>query len=229
MESQPDDKLGRSREQLLTHLQSAREEERKRIARDIHDELGQDLTALKLELSLLKDELGDSGISVGRRLENMAALLDATIRSVSRIISELRPRLLDDLGLTAAMEWQVSDFQKRAAVAVALSIYPREILLDSERSTALFRILQESLSNVSRHSGATRIAVSLTEIDGIVELDVRDNGQGIQPKQLEDDRSFGLIGIRERARSLGGTAEILGSPGEGTRVVVRFPTTEEGG
>jgi signal transduction histidine kinase len=229
MDSRHDEGLERSRDELLAHLQAAREEERKRIARDIHDELGQDLTALKLELSLLKDELGTVGLPIGRRIENMAALLDATIRSVRRIISELRPRLLDDLGLTAAIEWQVNDFQKRTGIPVDLSIYPREILLDSERSTAIFRILQESLSNVARHSKATHVAIGLTEIDGIVELDVKDNGQGMRPDQLGNNRSFGLVGIQERARSLGGTAAISGSLHEGVRVVVRFPTTEEEG
>jgi signal transduction histidine kinase len=144
-------------------------------------------------------------------------VLDGTIRAVKRIITELRPRLLDDLGLTAAIEWQATDFQKRTGLPATVSIYPREIILDADRSTALFRILQEGLSNVSRHARARAVAVNLTEIDGQVEFELRDDGCGITKEQINDRHSFGL----------GGTMEILGSPGEGTRLVVRFHATEE--
>jgi signal transduction histidine kinase len=182
---------------------------------------------MKLDLSLLRQGLGDVEPAVRRKLEGLEGVLDGTIRAAKRIITELRPRLLDDLGLTAAIEWQTADFQKHTGLSVALSIYPREILLDSERSTALFRILQEGLSNVARHARASTVSVNLTEIDGQVEFELRDDGCGITEEQINDRHSFGLIGIRERIRGLGGTMEIFGSPGEGTRLVVRFQATEE--
>jgi signal transduction histidine kinase len=224
------EELRRSREllqDLSDHLQSIREEERKKIARDIHDDLGQSLAAMKLDLSLVRQELGEAVPSVRQRLESMETLLDGTIRAVKRIITELRPRLLDDLGLTAAIEWQAADFQKRTGLPVTVSIYPREIIVDADRSTALFRIFQEGLSNVARHARASAVSVSLTEIGGQVEFELRDDGCGITKEQINDRRSFGLIGIRERVRGLGGTMEILGRSGEGTRLMVRFQATEE--
>jgi signal transduction histidine kinase len=223
--------LSSSRQQQLrdlsAHLQSAREEERKSIARDIHDDLGQSMTTMKLELSLLKADLREDDPVVRERLAGLFSLVDATIRSVKRIIAQLRPRVLDDLGLTAAIEWQTGEFQEHTGIPVSLSVYPEEIILEPDRSTALFRILQEALSNVARHAGATKVSVSLTEIDGVVELTVQDDGRGITQDRSADPRAFGLIGIRERAAHLGGTAEISGTSGEGTRVCVRFSGTEE--
>jgi len=224
------EELRQSREllrDLSAHLQSVREEERKKIARDIHDDLGQGLATMKLDVSLLRQGLEDVAPSVRQRLEVLEGVLDGTIRAVKRIITELRPRLLDDLGLTAAIEWQTADFQKHTGLLVTLSIYPREIILDADRSTALFRILQEGLSNVARHARASTVSVNLTEIDGQVEFELRDDGCGITKEQINDRRSFGLIGIRERVRGLEGKMEIFGSPDEGTRLVVRFHATEE--
>ena len=182
---QAEEELRDVREQLRgvsMYLESAREGERKRIARDIHDDLGQALSALKLDLSLLRDELSDPPRRVQERIEGMTTLVGASIRSVKRIISELRPQVLDDLGLTAAIEWQAEEFQKRTGIPVELSIYPQEILLETDQSTALFRIFQETLANVARHSGARSVRASLTEIDGVVELDVHDDGCGIRPR-----------------------------------------------
>jgi len=222
--------LHRSREQLHNlsiHLQTVREEECIRIARDIHDDLGQCLTTLKLNLALLSDDASAMAPMVRERIGEMSDLVDGTIRSVHRIIAELRPRILDDLGLTAAVEWLVADFQKRTGIPVELSVYPPEIILDRERSTAVFRIVQEALLNVARHARAAAVRVSLTDIDGQFELHIRDNGRGITPHETEDSRSFGLMGIRERARGLHGTAVIAGSPNEGTTVAVSFATTDE--
>ena len=212
---------------LSSYLQSLLEEERKRIARDIHDDLGQELASIKLEIALARRELPESAGAARGRLDNVEALVDSSIRSVKRIITELRPHVLDDLGLTAAVEWQTAEFQRRTGLPVAVSVYPGEIILDAERSTALFRILQEGLANVARHAGATRVSVSLTEIDGVIEFELRDNGCGITPEQIDDPRSFGLIGIRERVRTLGGTSDILGGPGEGTRLAVKFAATDD--
>jgi signal transduction histidine kinase len=224
--------LKESQEQLRNlsaHLEAAREGERKRIARDIHDDLGQALTTLKLDLSLLREDLQGHPPNFVQRLNGMSHLVDATIRSVKRLITELRPRLLDDLGLSAAIEWQAEEFQKHTGVPIELSIYPEEIIMDPDRSTALFRIFQETLANVSRHAEASAVWANLTEIDGVVELEVRDDGKGISGQQINDSRSFGLIGIRERAYSWGGEVDISGSPANGTRVRVRFTLPGEDG
>ncbi len=212
---------------LSSYLQTLLEEERKRIARDIHDDLGQELASIKLEIALALRELPENAGAARGRLDNVEALVDSSIRSVKRIITELRPHVLDDLGLTAAIEWQTDEFQRRMGLPVGVSVYPGEIILDAERSTALFRILQEGLANVARHAGATRVSVSLTEIDGVIEFELRDNGCGITAEQIDDPRSFGLIGIRERVRTLGGTSDILGGPGDGTRLSVKFAATDD--
>jgi len=227
---QVEDHLHRSRSQfrdLSAHLQRIREDERTRIARDIHDDLGQCLTTLKLDLALLYQDTPEESAVVRRRVREMSHLVDGTINSVRRIITELRPRLLDDLGLTAAIEWQTADFQKRTGIPVSLSVYPREIILDRDRSTVLFRVLQEALLNVVRHAAATAVSVSLTDIDGTVEFEVKDNGRGITAEESGHCTSFGLLGIRERAESLLGTVSISGTPGEGTILTITFPTTDE--
>jgi len=211
---------------LSSYLQTVLEEERKRIARDIHDDLAQELASVKLEIALARREL-HADAPAAKRLETVETLVDGLIRSVKRIITELRPQVLDDLGLTAALEWQAAEFGKRTGIPTAISVYPAEIILDPQRSTALFRILQEGLANVFRHARATRVEVSLTEIDGMVELELRDNGRGITREQVEDPRSFGLIGIRERVRALDGVSEITPIPAGGTQLRVRFATTDD--
>ncbi len=208
---------------LSAHLQTVREEERKGLAREIHDELGQALTLLKLNLSLLKSDVAPDNSPAVAAIDGMLRRIDGTIKSVKRMITALRPRLLDDLGLTAALEWQVEEFGKRTGIRCTLSIVPAEFTVDPERSTALFRIFQETLTNVVRHSRATAVAVRLEDSGDAVELLVADNGIGIRDDQVNDHRSFGLIGIRERASYWGGTVQIDGAPGAGTRVSVRIP------
>jgi len=225
-----EDEVTTSRERLRNlsaHLQTVREEERKGIAREIHDELGQTLTTLKLNLALLKEDAGFSNPQTGGKISSMVDLIDATIKSVKRMITALRPRLLDDLGLTAAIEWQSGEFQQRTGITCNVSIYPENMKVDPERSTAVFRILQETLTNVARHSNATTVDVSLTQNDGELELLVSDNGKGITNDQMNDPKSFGLIGIRERAYYWGGSVEIRGSQSHGTVVAVRFPLQSE--
>ena len=212
---------------LSAHLQTVREDERKGIAREIHDELGQALTTLKLNLALLKDDAGGSNPQIGGKISSMIGLIDATIKSVKRMITALRPRLLDDLGLSAAIEWQSGEFQQRTGITCNVSIYPEDIKVDPERSTAIFRILQETLTNVARHSSATTVDVSLAQNDGELELIVSDNGKGITSDQMNDPKSFGLIGIRERANYWGGNVEIRGSQSQGTVIVVHFPLQSE--
>jgi signal transduction histidine kinase len=208
---------------LSSHLQSVREEERQGVAREIHDELGQALSSLKLDLALMKEELHQTPQEAERRVTSMSEVCDTTIKAVRRIITQLRPRLLDDLGLTAAIEWQADEFQHRTGIVCALDIVPEEITLDEARSTAIFRIFQETLTNVARHSGATKVAVRFRLDDSGVRLHVSDNGKGIPENQIHDSRSFGLLGIRERAHYWGGSVTITGSPMKGTSVEAFFP------
>ena len=214
-----------SREQLRNlsaYLQSMREEERTNIAREIHDELGQVLTALKMDASWLGSKYREYG-PIAEKTKSMADLIDATIRTVKRICTELRPGVLDDLGLIAAIEWQAEEFQKRTGIQCDVSFDPGDIAVDGERSTAIFRILQEALTNVIRHAEATRVQVHLERKDNHVLLRVEDNGKGIGKDRVSDPRSFGLIGIRERARFLGGEVRIEGSASRGTVVTVSLP------
>jgi signal transduction histidine kinase len=208
---------------LSASLQSAREEERKAVAREIHDELGQALTTMKLELSLLKDEIASDAAAAIRRVQELKENIDETIQAVKRIISKLRPRLLDDLGLAAAVEWQANDFQHYSGIVCEMVVDPEEMEIDGEISTAIFRIFQETLTNIARHSGATRVTASLMRSGNFLELQVRDNGRGISKSQIGDSKSFGLIGIRERARHWNGSVEISGEPNKGTTVTVRIP------
>jgi signal transduction histidine kinase len=225
-----ENRLKSSREQLRnlsTHLQSVREEERRGVAREIHDELGQALTTLKLDLSLLRDEIGPDAAEANQRISAMVQICDGTIKSVKRIITELRPRLLDDLGLTAALEWQAEEFHRRTGITCTMSIVPGEIVLDPERSTAIFRIFQETLTNIARHSGATKVDALLRKVGEHITFEVHDNGRGISDEQTQDSRSFGLIGMRERTKYFGGTLTIKGSPDSGTIVTVSLEAHSE--
>jgi signal transduction histidine kinase len=221
---------------LSERLQSAREEERIRIARDIHDELGQALTCLKIDLSWLHRRLrvnADSRndrtarpLSLREKTKAMLKSIDGTMDAVGRISAELRPALLDDLGLLAAIEWQVQEFQKRTGIRCGLTLPSRNPVLEPGRSTALFRICQEILTNVARHSKATRVRILLKrERSGMV-LKVQDNGRGITRDEISDRGSIGLLGIRERALFWGGEVRIRGIPGRGTRVAVKIPITQ---
>ncbi|MCK4329397.1 PAS domain S-box protein [candidate division WOR-3 bacterium] len=215
--------LRSSREQLRNlalHLQSVREEERVSIAREIHDELGQMMTALKIDLSWLNNRLPKNQKSLYRKTKAMLKIVDLTIQTGKRISTELRPSLLDDLGLPAAIEWQAKEFQNQAEIKVEVTINPEYIMLDKDRSTAIFRIFQETLTNVARHADATRVKVSLREKAGKLELKVRDNGKGITEKQISDPKSFGIIGIRERVHPWGGEVKIRGVRNKGTTVTV---------
>ncbi|WP_172684064.1 histidine kinase [Desulfosarcina cetonica] len=220
------EKLMQSRERLrdlALHLQSIREEEAKRIAREIHDELGQTLTAIKFDLHWLDSKLSmDPGL-LHEKIQKMSGLIDATAKTVRRIASELRPGILDDFGLSAAMEWQAREFADRVGIACAFTAEPETIVLDPKRSVAVFRIFQEALTNVARHARATAVTIDLTETETTLELVVRDNGIGISEEQILTSRSFGVIGMHERVNHLNGTFSIHGAPRTGTTVKVRIP------
>jgi signal transduction histidine kinase len=222
------ERLRRSHDQLraLTgHLRFVREEERTRIAREVHDELGQALTGLKLDLSLL------SGKTVGqravqRKIKAMAARVDDTILTVRRIATELRPGVLDNLGLAAAIEWQAAEFQERTSIRCEVRIEVKETIWDREFNTMCFRIFQETLTNIVRHAKATRVDVRLAQVDHELVLTVRDNGRGISEQEVVHARSIGLIGMRERVAQVGGQVFFFGLPDRGTTVTMRVPMPE---
>ena len=221
-----EEELRQSRERLrdlASHLQVIREEERSRIAREIHDELGQALTALKMDLHWVARRLPGDEPALSEKTIAMSGLIDKTVQSVKRISSELRPGLLDDFGLSAAIEWQVAQFGKRTGIQCDIISDPEDIVLAEDHSIAIFRILQETLTNIARHAEASRVNVILRENPGSVEMEVHDNGKGIGETQVLDPKSFGIIGMRERAHVLGGDLNITGGSGQGTVVKVGIP------
>jgi signal transduction histidine kinase len=219
------EKLRRSHDQLraLTgHLQFVREGERTRIAREVHDELGQALTGLKLDLSWLAGRMPGKR-ALQRKVKAMSAHVDATIQTVRRIATELRPGVLDSLGLAAAIEWQTTDFQERTGIRCDVRIEIREAIHDRELSTLCFRIFQETLTNIARHAKATHVEVRLAQVDNELVLTVGDNGRGISEKEVVNASSIGLIGMRERVAQVGGQVFFFGLPSRGTTVTVRLP------
>ena len=213
---------------LARHLQSVLETERTCIAREIHDELGQTLTALKMDLSWLNKRLSKDQKPLAEKIKSMSKLIYTTIQTMKRISTDLRPGILDDLGIAAAIEWQAEEFQHRIGIKCQVTVEPKEIILDQDLSTAIFRIFQETLTNVARHAKATCVKVSLMEKDGNIELKVSDNGKGITEKQIYDHKSLGLIGMRERISLWGGKIEIGGHKDEGTTITVWVPLEKEG-
>jgi signal transduction histidine kinase len=222
-----EEQLRKSHEQLRAlseYLQSVREEERTRIAREVHDELGQALTSFKLDLSLLATKLPKDCQHLLERTKTLTAHIDSTIQTVRRISSELRPGVLDHLGLAAALEWQANEFNSRTGVQCEVHTNLRELPLDQNLSTTLFRIFQETLTNVVRHAGATLVTVDLKADEGRITLEVKDNGRGISRAQMSDTNSMGLLGMRERAVLLGGVFKIGRlRQGNGTCVRVSIP------
>lgn len=220
------EELEDSREQLRNlarHLQFVREQERTSIARRIHDELGQVMTALKMDLSWIKKRLGGDAVQIFDKLKSMSKIIDHAILTVQHISTELRPGLLDDLGLTAAIEWQTQEFQERTGIQSEVHFNPEEIVLDYDRSTEIFRIFQELLTNVARHSKATKVVVDLTVLDQVMKLVVKDNGIGIQNEKIIDPKSFGLVGIRERVYPWNGEVIIEGKSNQGTTALIKIP------
>jgi signal transduction histidine kinase len=217
-------RAGREQLRNLTgYLQTAREEERAYIAREIHDEFGQALTALKMDLAWLTKRLPAGSLPLAEKAGDMSDLIDSTIQTVRRVATELRPGLLDDLGLAAAIEWQAQELTERTGINCELYLGDEDIVLERDLATAIFRIFQETLTNVARHAEATEVRVELEDSPDELVLIVRDNGKGIAPSQVADPRSLGLIGMRERAHSWGGDVTFQSLPGQGTVVTVRAP------
>ena len=214
--------------ELTKHLEDVREVERTKISREVHDELGQSLTGLKMDLTCLKDELVNIRNKSQRemletRIEDMSTLIDCTVQVVRRIAMELRPGVLDDLGTIAAIEWQAQDFEKQTGMKCSFESDTENIHLDKESSTAVFRIFQETLINVARHAKATQIDISFKKHPKKYVLNVTDDGKGIPEKEIYAPQSLGLLGIRERALLFGGKVDIKGKVNEGTSVSLTIP------
>ncbi len=221
-----EEELQSSREELRNlslYLESVREQERTNIAREIHDELAQSLTALKMDLAWLDNKLPRDQTPLVEKMHSMSELIDSIIQTVKRISAALRPGILDDLGLVAAIEWQAEEFQNRTGIKCRFAVNPDDLTVDQDRSTALFRIFQETLTNIARHAGASLVSVDLLKEAESLMLRVIDNGTGITEEQIHDSKSFGLIGMRERVHPWGGLVNIKGIPGQGTTVEVRIP------
>jgi signal transduction histidine kinase len=208
-------------------LQQLREDERTRLARETHDVLGGALTGLKLDLARLRRRMVTGALApadVPAELDEASRAIDGLVQAVRRIATELRPPLLDDLGLAAAIDWQLQEFARRSGLSTAFSPPAEPVPLEPEQATAVFRVFQEALTNVARHAQATHVQVSLACQPGDhVVLVVQDNGRGLTPQTVANSKSLGLLGMRERVRLLAGELEIQGAAGAGTTVTVRVP------
>ncbi|NHZ91220.1 histidine kinase [Massilia sp. CCM 8733] len=211
---------------LAAHADQIKEGERKRIAREIHDDLGQNLLALRIEADMLSSRTRERHPRLHARARSTLQQIDATIKSVRQIINDLRPNVLD-LGLSAAVEWQIAEFKRRTGIACELIDEPKEVALGDHAATAFFRILQESLSNIVRHAQATRVRVELKLSGNRLSMTVSDNGIGLQANERAKVGSFGLVGIEERISILGGSFSIASDAGEGTTVCVSVPLHNE--
>jgi signal transduction histidine kinase len=208
---------------LAARLISVREEERARIAREIHDELGQVLTGLKMDVTWLAKRLAGTEKQLVEKAETMCGLIDSTMHLIRRISTGLRPEILDDMGLVAAFTWQAREFQKRMGMRCRLKLPEEDLDLDKELSTAVFRIFQEILTNIARHAKASSVEVNLSITGDILKLKVVDDGIGISESQIRGQKSLGLLGMRERAQLFGGEVNIRGASGRGTTVSVSIP------
>ena len=211
--------------ELTAHIEQVKEQERTRIAREIHDDLGGNLTAIKMALSMLTERLPADQPQLLERAAYLDALVDRSIDAVHRISLDLRPSMLD-FGLVAALEWQSSEFEKQNGISCAFTSNAKEIDLSIDQSTALFRIFQEALTNIAKHAGATQVTVRLQRQDEGITLSIADNGRGILPSERHKPGSFGLRGMNERALALGGTMDLSGAPGGGTLLSIKITLPE---
>jgi PAS domain S-box-containing protein len=219
-------KIEDSLHELSGHLQSAREEERAHIAREIHDELGGLLAALKMDTSWLAKKLSSKELAQKSKVSSMNRMIDEAIQTVRKITTDLRPSILDNLGLLAAIEWKVNEFCEHSGIRCALSLPPEaDIDVESDRATAVFRILQEALTNITLHSGAANARVEVQAGDGELVMTVTDDGKGATAQRLTSPQSFGILGMHERARHFGGDLRISSHADSGTEIVMHMPLT----
>ena len=208
---------------LAARLEAAREAERARIAREIHDELGQALTALKIDVLWLRKRITPSSPELASKLDGMATVIDSTARGIQRVATELRPSVLDELGLRAAIEWEAREFATRTGIECRVELPGEQPALDPSRATAVFRIFQEALTNVARHAAATHVLVRVAVSPNALEMTVQDDGRGIREGALHAPRSLGLLGMRERATTFHGNVTVTGAPGAGTTLTLTMP------
>ncbi|MYN42560.1 histidine kinase [Duganella sp. FT109W] len=212
---------------LAAHADHIKEEERKRIAREIHDDLGQNLLVLRIDVDLLTTRTRHRHPRLHARAQRMLSQIDSSIKSVRHIINDLRPTVLD-LGLNAAVEWQIAQFRARSGMVCELIDHHTEIRVDDQRATAFFRVLQESLSNILQHAHASLVRVELLQAGGMLSMTISDNGIGVRDSSRNKVGSFGLVGIEERISLLGGTCSISGTPNGGTTVAIAVPVSDAG-
>ncbi|MFC4262730.1 PAS domain S-box protein [Ferruginibacter yonginensis] len=209
--------------ELASHLEAVREQERTHIAREIHDELGQQLTGLKMDISWLNKKIRSEDAAIQQKMKDAIDLIDQTVISVRRISTQLRPSILDDLGLIAAMEWQCEEFEKRSGIQSKIISNITEINIGADVATGLFRIFQESLTNVSRHAKATQVITNFMKYDDHITLIIEDNGIGFKEVEIANKKTLGLLGMKERVLLINGTYEINGQSGKGTSVIITVP------
>jgi signal transduction histidine kinase len=214
---------GQQLRDLHQYLERAREAERARISREIHDELGQRLTALKMDTAWVARRVGDPPRGVQQKLQDMLALIDETIHDVRRVATDLRPGLLDDLGLAAAIEWKLNDFSTRNQIPCSSQLDDVAVEIDETTAIAIYRIFQETLTNIARHAQASQVEVQLRNLGDELHLRVRDDGIGMTSEQIQDDHSLGLLGMRERAYTIGADFQITSIPKKGTQIFLRIP------
>lgn len=221
-------RLAEERLQELTEfLQTVREEERKRIAREIHDELGQSLTALRIDLAWLRGKCADGDPRIADKLASAFQTTVKTLDTVRRISEDLRPGMLDDLGLAAAIQHHAGKFSERTGIPCRLSMNRDEFEVSDILATAVFRIVQEALTNVARHAAASHVSIAITDTGQAIELSVQDDGRGMDAAAPATTKTFGLLGMRERAKMLGGRLDIASEPGKGTRIEAWLPHHQE--
>lgn len=208
---------------LNTHMQLAREDERATLAREIHDQLGQRLTGFKMEIDYILRKSQNLESFVNEKLRNVINQIDRTIGTVRNISRNLRPGILDDFGLLAALEWQADEFTKTSGVPVFFQYMGEEKNTDNQKVTAIFRVYQESLTNIMRHAKCTHVNVMVNFGTEIITLEVADNGQGFDPEMLKNQKSLGVFGMKERIESIGGKFEIESTKGKGTKVILEMP------
>lgn len=221
-------KSRRQLQELSIFLQTVREDERKRIARELHDELGQTMTALRFDLNWISRHLNAQDNLASDKISSMNTMVNQTVDSIRRIAEDLRPGMLDDLGLAAAIENHVAKFTERTGITCDLTMNQADFDLDDQVATALFRIVQESLTNVVRHSGASQVSIRLHELEDQMLLIVQDNGHGFQFGQDVNKKTYGLMGMRERVKMLDGTLDIFTEPGSGVRIEAGVPKCVKG-
>jgi len=208
---------------LASHLETIRENERSHMAREIHDELGQQLTGLKMDISWLNRKVNSQDEAVKEKMKDAIALIDKTVITVRRIATQLRPSILDDLGLIAAMEWQSEEFEKRSEIKSIFSSNVSQLKINTDVATAVFRIFQESLTNVLRHSQATEVISFFRLENNIITLFIEDNGIGFKENEIKNKKTLGLLGMKERIQLINGKYEINGNSGKGTSVIITVP------